>query len=377
MELNFASPWAWFGMLVLCIMLPDQNIVSRLNVLSENHESRYAFRPEGSTLFLWTLLVLGAVGGACWYFCQEWRASLAGGLAAAVVLHLSWMSFLDKAKLGFYVELQAFLLRCKILPSDYRIVRKAPLVALETKKQELMDMAATRFQQSEKKLSETKHVLDKFVGTKGSQFANQMGNKAVWEGELTRAVVLFSDVRGFTAMTEKLRPQETVRYLNRMFTELEEVIAFSGGEINKYMGDALLAFFPFPAESPEIAIKKAVLAALLMQDSFHRIQVTFQENYSESIYTGLGVGMASGDVIIGNLGSARRMEFTLIGDTVNLASRLCALAADGQTLVSQDLALLVGDHFRMEALDPVHIKGKSGTHRPYSVLGERLQPGLA
>lgn len=345
--------------------------------MSENRDHRYAFRLGGATLLFWSLLVLGTVGGACWYFSRNWQACLAGSLAAAVILHLSWMSFLDKAKLGFYVELQAFLVRCKVLPGDYRIVRKAPLVALEAKKQELMDMAAGRFQESEKKLSETKHVLDKFVGTKGSQFANQMGNKAVWEGELTRAVVLFSDVRGFTAMTEKLKPQETVRYLNRMFTELEEVIAFAGGEINKYIGDAILAFFPFPAESPEAAIKKALVAALFMQDSFHRIQVTFQENYSESIYTGLGIGMASGDVIIGNLGSARRMEFTLIGDTVNMASRLCSLAADGQTLVSQDLALLVGDQFRMEALDPVHIKGKSGTHRPYSVLGERLQPGLA
>jgi adenylate cyclase len=87
--------------------------------------------------------------------------------------------------------------------------------------------------------------------------------------------------------------------------------------------------------------------------------------------------MACGDVVIGNLGSARRMEFTLIGDTVNMASRLCSIASDGQILISQDLALHAGEHFRMEALDPVHIKGKSGTHRSYSVLGEKLQPGLA
>jgi adenylate cyclase len=87
--------------------------------------------------------------------------------------------------------------------------------------------------------------------------------------------------------------------------------------------------------------------------------------------------MAGGDVVIGNLGSARRMEFTLIGDTVNLSSRLCSIAADGQILISQDLALTAASMFRMEALDPVRIKGKSGTHRPYSVMGEKLQPGLA
>ncbi len=178
-------------------------------------------------------------------------------------------------------------------------------------------------------------------------------------------------------MSEKLKPQETLRYLNRMFTEFEEVIAFSGGEINKFIGDALLAYFPFPQESANGAIKKALLAALRMQDSFHQIQVNFQENYSETIHTGLGIGMTGGDVIIGNLGSARRMEFTLIGDNVNFASRLCSIAEDGQILINQDLALIAGDMFRMEALEPIRIKGKSGTHRPYSVMGEKLQQGLA
>jgi adenylate cyclase len=240
-----------------------------------------------------------------------------------------------------------------------------------------MDLASSQFQQREKKLTETRHVLDKFVGTKASQFATEKGKQAVWEGELTRAIVLFSDVRGFTSMTEKLKPQETIRYLNRMFTEVEEVIAFSGGEINKFIGDAIMAFFPFPVESSEGPVKKALLAALRMQDSFHQVQATFREHYSETTHTGLGVGMAGGDVVIGNLGSARRMEFTLIGDTVNLSSRLCSIAADGQILISQDLALTAASMFRMEALDPVRIKGKSGTHRPYSVMGEKLQPGLA
>jgi adenylate cyclase len=178
-------------------------------------------------------------------------------------------------------------------------------------------------------------------------------------------------------MTEKLKPQETLRYLNRMFTEFEEVIAFSGGEINKFIGDALLAYFPFPQDSSDGAVKKALLAALRMQDAFHQIQVNFQGNYSETIHTGLGVGMTGGDVIIGNLGSARRMEFTLIGDTVNLASRLCSIAEDGQILINQDLALIAGNMFRMVALEPIRIKGKSGTYRPYSVMGEKLQPGLA
>lgn len=340
-------------------------------------ESKTAFKLRANQVNLWYLALFLGTGGVCWYFTQDLKASLSVGLAGTVIFFVAWRFIWWTIQLGFFVELQFFLIRCKILPEDYKVVRKASPLTLDRSKQELMDLASGQFRESQKKLTETRHVLDKFVGTKGSAFATQKGIQAVWEGELTRAIVLFSDVRGFTSMTEKLRPQETIRYLNRMFTEFEEIIAFSGGEINKFMGDAIMAFFPLPAESQESFAKKALLAALRMQDSFHQIQGNFKENYSESVHTGLGVGMAGGDVVIGNLGSARRMEFTLIGDTVNMASRLCSIAEDGQILINQDLALVVGEQFRMEALEPVRIKGKSGTHRPYCVMGERLQQGLA
>ncbi len=332
--------------------------------------------PSGP-MALWGLMVAALTGGVCWYYTQNVQACLAAAAIPLVVLFLSWRDLWRKAQKSLFIELQLFLLRCKVLPEEHKVIRNIPFGDIELKKRELMDMASGRFHESEKKLTETRHVLDKFVGTKASQFATQKGTKAVWEGEMIRAIVLFSDVRGFTSMTEKLKTHETVRYLNRMFTELEEVIAFSGGEINKYIGDALMAYFPFPVESAEISAKKAILAALRMQDCFHQVEATFKQNYTESVQTGLGVGMSSGDVIIGNLGSARRMEFTLIGDTVNMASRLCALAEDGQILINQDLAGVAGEMFRMEALDPVKLKGKSGLHRPYSVTGERIQQGLA
>jgi adenylate cyclase len=345
--------------------------------LSPANEDKISYHFKKATLLIWAAALFLLSGGVCWYFTQNLQAILGVALTSALVLLLSWLDLWGKIQQGIFVELQLFLLRCRILPEDYKIIRHASVFSISKKKQELMDKGYEQVQLNVKQLTETRHVLDKFVGTKASQFATQKGKQAVWEGELVRAIVLFSDVRGFTTMAEKLKPQETVRYLNRMFTELEEVIAFSGGEINKYIGDALMAFFPFPTEAPESFVKKSILAALRMQDSFHQIQATFDKNYSEAIHTGLGVGMASGDVIIGNLGSARRMEFTLIGDTVNFASRLCALAEDGQILINQDLALVAGDIFRMEALDPVRLKGKSGIHRPYSVLGEKLQPGLA
>ena len=340
-------------------------------------EHKISYRLDASAMTTWIIALVLFSGGVCWYFTRNEMACLGVGLIDVIVVYLSWSDIFKKNKKGFFIELQLFLVHSRILPEDYKIIRNPSLPTLEQQKHELMEMASAQFQQSQKKLTETRYILDKFVGTKASQFATEKGRQAVWEGELTRAIVLFSDVRGFTSMTEKLKPQETLRYLNRMFTEFEEVIAFSGGEINKFIGDALLAYFPFPQDSATSAVKKALLAALRMQDAFHQIQVNFLENYSETIHTGLGIGMTGGDVIIGNLGSARRMEFTLIGDTVNFASRLCSVAEDGQILINQDLALVAGDMFRMEALEPIRIKGKSGTHRPYSVMGEKLQQGLA
>lgn len=340
-------------------------------------ENKSLYRLNFSFVVFWSFLASALAGGACWYFSRNWEAALAAGLGLLPALFLSWHILWRKMQEGLFLELQFFLMRCKILPEDYKIVRHTSTLSITKAKEDLMNSASGQFQQNEKKLQETRHVLDKFVGTKASQFATQKGVKAVWEGEMLRAIVLFSDVRGFTSMTEKLKPQETVRYLNRMFTEFEEVIAFSGGEINKFIGDALMAYFPLPVDGPEAAVKKALMAALRMQDGFHQLQRTFKENYSESVQTGLGIGMAGGEIIIGNLGSARRMEFTLIGDTVNLASRLCSIAEDGQILINQELALIAGEQFRMEAMEPVRIKGKTGTYRPYVVTGERLQQGLA
>jgi class 3 adenylate cyclase len=344
---------------------------------SETPEKRFSYGDEKSSVLFWLWTIFFFSCGTCWYFTRDWMACLFVAAVSTAVFLLAWWNIRLKSQESIFVELQLFLLRCGILPENHKVIRKVSPRVMQLKKKEFTDAAYEQFQGNIKSLHESRYLLDKFVGTKASQFATQKGRQAVWEGTLTRAIVLISDVRGFTFLAEKLRPQETVRYLNRMFTELEEIISFSGGEINKFIGDSLLAYFPFPEESSEISTKKALIAALKMQDAFHQIDLTFKETYSETVHTGLGIGMAGGGVIMGNLGSARRMEFTLIGDTVNFASRLCNLAEDGQILVNQDLALIAADAFRMEALDPVEIKGKTGLHRPYTVMGEKLHPGLA
>jgi hypothetical protein len=241
---------------------------------------------------LWVLGTGIITGAISWYYTHSLNAAGACGAASAALLILAARTFWWRAQEALLQELQSFLLRCRVLPDDYKIVRKSSPKAIAAKKKEILDIAYANFNETEKKLVESRHILDKFVGTRASQFATAKGNKAVWEGELLSSIVLVSDVRGFTAMTEKLRPQETVRYLNRMFTELEEIITFSGGEINKFMGDSILAFYPFHPGKETDSIHKALVSALQMQDGFHQILGTFKGNYSVDVVTGLGIGLA-------------------------------------------------------------------------------------
>ena len=345
--------------------------------MSEDFEERVMPTIKRSSWVRWGTMTLAFVGVLSWYLSDNVIVGATSAAAALIILFFSWRALWFQAHILSLKELELFLMRSRILPPEYKYSTVKNLSQIQKVKKDLMDLGYEGFKTHQKKLQETKHVLDKFVGTKASQFASQTGNKSVWEGQISKIIVLFSDVRGFTSMTEKLKPQETLRYLNRMFSEIEEHIFLAGGEVNKYMGDAILAYFPFPQENPDPTVKKVLQAALRMQDSFHEMQNKFKDSYSEIVHTGMGVGVAAGDVIMGNLGSTRRMEFTLIGDTVNLASRLCSIAEDGQILINTDLAHIAAEQFRMEALDPVRIKGKSGTYTPYAVTGERIQQGLA
>lgn len=192
---------------------------------------------------------------------------------------------------------------------------------------------------------------------------------------MRRVYVLFSDVRGFTHMTELLKPEETVEILNKMFSAMEEVITQNGGDINKYIGDAIFAYFRRPYGNEGEAAKMVLRTALRMQDRFEVLNQGFRKAYSQEIKIGLGIGITAGVAIQGNLGSSNRMEFTLIGDTVNMASRLCGIAEHGQILVNEEMANAAKEFFEMTALSPVRIKGKAEPQTPYSVMGERLTMG--
>lgn len=180
--------------------------------------------------------------------------------------------------------------------------------------------------------------------------------------------VLFSDIRGFTPFTEDLTPEEVSVYLNEYFTEMVEVILKHNGTIDKFMGDAIMAFFGAPVYSENHA-SQAAHAALEMMAVLERLNSRWSAQGKRLLE--IGVGINSGTALIGNFGSPRLMDFTVIGDTVNLAARLESLNKETGTniLISAFTYQQIKNQARVNIIGPKTVKGKSESVVVYELLG--------
>jgi class 3 adenylate cyclase len=192
-------------------------------------------------------------------------------------------------------------------------------------------------------------------------------------GKKKIATIFFCDLRGFTSMTETYDPNKVILILNDYLSMATKIIAKNNGRVNKYIGDAILAVFE---EAPKyrdfLDPDKAIIAALDIQTQFGMLVRKWKEEIEPNLNIGLGVGLARGEVITGNIGSEDRMEFTVIGDTVNFASRLCSKACDGQVLISEEIYRKVEHLVEVESLAPVAVKGKTGMYNIYSVKTRKM-----
>jgi len=186
-------------------------------------------------------------------------------------------------------------------------------------------------------------------------------------GENQMATVLFTDIRGFTRLAEKMPPSEVVELLNEFFSEMTEVIFENGGTLDKYLGDGLMAVFGAPLTRPDDAAR-AARTAIEMQRSLVRLNREGRERGRPPL--AIGIGIATGLVTAGNLGSARRMDYTVVGDAVNLGQRLCAGAAGGQILVCESTRRLVDGLLPTERLASVVVRGRDAAVETYAVLWE-------
>ena len=167
--------------------------------------------------------------------------------------------------------------------------------------------------------------------------------------------VLFADIRGFTAFAEREKPEKVVGLLNRYFSAMTEIIFEHGGTLDKYIGDGLMALFGAPSASPADAMN-AVKAAVTMQKRMTTLnQELDAEGYGQ---IAVGIGLHTGEATIGYIGSDKRSEYTAIGDTVNLASRLESCARGGEILISEATAAAGGNLIPVNPREPLTVKNR-------------------
>ena len=181
--------------------------------------------------------------------------------------------------------------------------------------------------------------------------------------------VMFADIRGFTPLSEKMAPEKIVELLNEYFTRVTDTIFDNGGTLDKYIGDAVMAVFGAPISKGNDAVN-SVKAAVEIQ----KLLVEMNRDAAARSWPELhvGIGINTGIVTAGNIGSPRRLDYTVIGDTVNTASRLMSNATPGQIMVSRSTADELGSRFQLTALPPLKVKGRVELVEAYSVMWQTV-----
>ncbi len=180
------------------------------------------------------------------------------------------------------------------------------------------------------------------------------------------ATILFADIINFTHLAEKLPPQEVNIILNRFFSTMTDIIFNYDGTLDKYIGDGLMAVFGAPMQKDDDA-RRAVLAALDMRQALEELKMELEEDRRFD----MRIGINSGRVVAGNIGSPKRLDYTVIGDPVNIASRLESIASPNQILIGEETFKLIEPYFITNPLGPKKVKGKSSNIMVYEVLGAR------
>ncbi|MGO7020238.1 CHASE2 domain-containing protein [Rhizobium leguminosarum] len=203
-------------------------------------------------------------------------------------------------------------------------------------------------------------------------------------GERRTLSVLFSDVRGFTTIAETLKddPEQLTGLINRLLTPLSDVVMDHGGTIDKYMGDCIMAFWNAPLDDPDHALH-AVKASLAMQAAISSLN---RELEQEAAMRGgrphvlkMGVGINTGECIVGNMGSTRRFDYSCLGDSVNLASRLEGASKNYGValLLGEETARLVASIYTVVELDRIIVKGRTAPSPVYTVVHKAEAEALA
>lgn len=203
-----------------------------------------------------------------------------------------------------------------------------------------------------------KHVVD--------EISRNREKKLALGGKIVRATVLFSDIKGFTKMAETMQAQRLIDLLNIYMTAMTEIIESEHGTIDKFLGDGIMATFT-SLEGHDRGAARAIRAGIRMQTRLTELCEQWKTTHREACNMEMRIGMNTGEMVAGNIGSETRMEFTVIGDNVNVAARIEAASCPGQVWVSESTYLDAKDEFEAQRMDPIHVKNRSQPVQTYAI----------
>lgn len=329
-------------------------------------------RLERKLFLSFGLLLLGAASAIYFfsdYFFVSTKLQLLFATLAVIVVALliTWAIVRHIAKpLSSLVEAAS-----KVREGKFEEVR---LPSFSKRRQDEVAILTASFQSMVEGLIEREKirgVLNKVVSKDIADVILRSGVKL--GGEDLVVTILFSDIRNFTSMTEKLKPQEVIEILNDFMTKMTHVIEGEGGIIDKYIGDEIMALFGAPIFHPDHALR-AISSARIMMETLKKWNDERESQGRARIE--MGIGIHTGIVVAGNMGAADRLNYTVLGSGVNLASRLCASAAGGQILISEYTLNQpsVKDSFFVNSLPELVVKGFSHPIKNYEITGFKWEP---
>ena len=201
----------------------------------------------------------------------------------------------------------------------------------------------------------SKQVVDELLGD---------DTKLKLGGEEREVTILFSDIRGFTSMSEDMKAEEVVKTLNSYFSDMIDIVFKNNGTLDKIIGDELMIVYGAPIQGEDDTYR-AVSTAIEMQDKIRSLNKERKKNNLIPIKVGMGINR--GLVVSGNIGSRDMMDYTVIGDTVNLGARLCSYAKPDEIIVSKTVWNKTKEHFNYEKLEPIKVKGKKSKVLIYTI----------
>jgi adenylate cyclase len=289
---------------------------------------------------------------------MEHRAMLVG----LVILFLAfWAGYL-------YSETISAPIR-KLVDAAQRIASGDFKINLRVKGRDEVATLSNAFNEMAKGLEERDRVKDTFNKFHNKEIAEKLlSGEVKLGGERKEATVFFSDVRGFTAMSESMEPEQVVEMLNEYMTRMVSIIRKNHGIVDKYVGDAIMALWGVPIGGGD-DIYNAVRTCLTMREDLSKLNELRISRGQSPLRIGMGLNM--GPVIAGNIGSVEKMEYTVIGDTVNLASRMESMTKEYGTdfLIPKSIYDRVKDRFVFEKCKSARVKGKSTEIEIYKVRG--------